>query len=253
MTRACCTRRLPLLPAPALCMPRCAALAAPCSLCPAFPSPATAPPPLHCRAYAFRSATEAQRRQRIPRVYQLAPGTPPVGPVALAPPPAALVGLPPLPPGLLSRESLGWEPLDLAGTPPPQLPQRLGALLARCGGIDHSAPGVSHLLGGSAAGYVRWEAFRRRAGRAPLARRAGTGPRGPSPSPVPRFEGPPACQACPLRHAAPRTLHAACSGMRATLWPPPTLRRKGLSLYAARRNDPMLRDGTSRLSAYHHW
>ena len=30
-------------------------------------------------------------------------------------------------------------------------------------------------------------------------------------------------------------------------------RRKGLPLYAARRNDPMLREGTSRLSAYHHW
>ena len=29
--------------------------------------------------------------------------------------------------------------------------------------------------------------------------------------------------------------------------------RKGLPLYAARRNDAMQRDGVSRLSAYHHF
>lgn len=126
-----------------------------------MPSPATFVPAPPRRAYAFRSATEAQRRQRIARVYQLAPGTPPVGPAALAPPPAALAGLPALPPELLSREGLGWEPLDLASMPPPQLAQQLDALLARCAGIDHSVPGVAHMPGGSAAGYVRWEAFRK--------------------------------------------------------------------------------------------
>ncbi len=126
-----------------------------------MPSPATFVPAPPRRAYSFRSATEAQRRQRIACMYQLAPGTPPVGPAALAPPPAALAGLPALPPELLSREGLGWEPLDLASMPPPQLAQQLDALLARCAGIDHSVPGVAHMPGGSAAGYVRWEAFRK--------------------------------------------------------------------------------------------
>lgn len=120
----------------------------------------TTHPTLPCRAYAFRSATEAQRKQRITRTYQLAPGAPPVGPAALAPPPAALASLPPLPPELLSKERLGWAPLELAGVPPPHLAPQLAALLSRCA-IDHSVPSVAHMPGGSAAGYARWEAFRK--------------------------------------------------------------------------------------------
>ena len=111
-----------------------------------------------------------------------------MGPSAVAPC-ALLAGLPRAPPDLLAAERLGWTPLELASVAQVALPQRLHAVLAGCPGLDHSVPGVACTLGGSAAGYARWEAFRRR----------------------------------------------------------------GLALYAARRNDAMSREGVSRLSPYHHY
>ena len=145
-----------------------------------------ASPPRRRRAYSFRSVTEAQRKQRL-RLYT-PPASTPLGPAALAPS-LLLQGLAPAPPHVLSAERLGWQPLELASVLPVQLPQRLHQLLSGCRWMDHSVPGVSSSIGGSAAGYARWEAFRRR----------------------------------------------------------------GLPLYAARRNDAMQRDGVSRLSAYHHF
>ena len=59
------------------------------------------------------------------------------------------------------QEWLGWQPLELAGIPQSQLHQRLAALLRGCPGLDHSVPSVSHLPGGSSAGYARWEQFRK--------------------------------------------------------------------------------------------
>lgn len=103
----------------------------------------------HERAFSFRSATEAQRRQRL-KTYAPPPAAL-LGPAAVAP--AQLQGLPPLPPQLGAPEQLGWQPLEL--------PQSLRQVLQTCGGIDQSVPGVSHLPGGSAAGYARWEAFRK--------------------------------------------------------------------------------------------
>jgi hypothetical protein len=72
-----------------------------------------------------------------------------------------LSGLPPLPPHLAEPGWLGWEPLDLAALPPLQLHQHLVQLLQRCPGLDHSVPAVTHLVGGSSAGYSRWERFRK--------------------------------------------------------------------------------------------
>lgn len=112
---------------------------------------------LHERAYSFRSATEAQRRQRL-KTYAPPPGTL-LGPTAVAP--AALGSLPPLPPGLLAPEQLGWHPLELVSVPALHLQQRLRQVLQACRGIDDSVPGVGHLPGGSVAGYARWEAFRK--------------------------------------------------------------------------------------------
>lgn len=111
----------------------------------------------------------------------------PVGPSAVAPC-TLLDGLQRAPAELLAAERLGWAPLELASVPQVALPQRLHSVLAGCPGLDHSVRGVASTLGGSAAGYARWEAFRRR----------------------------------------------------------------GLPLYAARRNDAMQRNDVSRLSAYHH-
>ena len=111
----------------------------------------------HERAFSFRSATEAQRRQRL-KLYSPPPAAP-LGPAAVTP--AQLQGLPPLPPQLGAPEQLGWQPLELAGVPALQLQQRLRQVLHACRGVDHSVPGVAHLPGGSAAGYARWEAFRK--------------------------------------------------------------------------------------------
>ena len=86
-----------------------------------------------------------------------------MGPVAVAP--APLQGLQPTLPHLSSaqqrQEWLGWQPLELAGIPQSQLQQRLAELLQGCPGLDHSVPSVSHLPGGSNAGYAWWEQFRK--------------------------------------------------------------------------------------------
>lgn len=111
----------------------------------------------HERAYTFRSATEAQRRQRL-KTYAPPPAAL-LGPAAVAP--AALQGLPPLPQGATEPGQLGWQPLELAGIPALHLQQRLRQVLQACPALDHSVPGVGHLPGGSMAGYVRWEAFRK--------------------------------------------------------------------------------------------
>ncbi|GLC63852.1 hypothetical protein PLESTF_000090200 [Pleodorina starrii] len=80
---------------------------------------------------------------------------------------------------------LGWPSLDLQR---PDLD--LGALAASLPGVDCSVGGVAHLVGGSTAGYGRWDAWRRRG---------------------------------------------------------------GVARYAATRNDAMQRSGTSRMSPYLRW
>ncbi|KAK9817818.1 hypothetical protein WJX72_002689 [[Myrmecia] bisecta] len=81
-------------------------------------------------------------------------------------------------------DNLGWESIDLCA---PGVD--VTAMIRQCQGLDHSVAAVSHLRGGSRAGYTRWSTFL----------------------------------------------------------------RKGLPLYAAKRNSPMIRDGVSRMSAYHHY
>ncbi|GLC46057.1 hypothetical protein PLESTM_001820400 [Pleodorina starrii] len=83
------------------------------------------------------------------------------------------------------RCPLGWPSLDLQR---PDLD--LGALAASLRGVDCSVAGVAHLVGGSTAGYGRWDAWRRRG---------------------------------------------------------------GVARYAATRNDAMQRSGTSRMSPYLRW
>lgn len=109
----------------------------------------------HEKAYTFRAATEGERRRRIAATYTPPPSGQLVGPAAVAP--APLGGLPPLPPHLRCAEWLGWQPLDAAGMLAPQLHQAL----LRCPGLDRSVPGVAQLVGGSRAGYERWERFRK--------------------------------------------------------------------------------------------
>jgi photolyase PhrII len=83
------------------------------------------------RAFAFRKATEGERRVRA------------AAPWADAPVP----GGPALP-------DLPYEPLDLQDADIP-------ALVAACA-IDHAVGPVAHTPGGSRAGYARWEAFKAR-------------------------------------------------------------------------------------------
>lgn len=160
------------------------------------------------RAGPYRSSTEGLRRLRARALYR------PTGPAAAPVPPAASPAAAASPgascntasidcnvggsssgssaaassssghqPAITIPPGLGWQPFDLTTADIP-------ALVAAWPGLDHSVPGVAHVMGGSRAGYARWEAWK------------ATG---------------------------------------------------GLSLYAARRNDAMQREGTSRLSPYHHF
>ncbi|GIM09799.1 hypothetical protein Vretimale_13611, partial [Volvox reticuliferus] len=61
--------------------------------------------------------------------------------------------------GAAANGPFGWPSLDLQR---PELD--LGALAATLPGVDCSVSGVSHLEGGSRAGYARWEAWRRSGG-----------------------------------------------------------------------------------------
>lgn len=50
---------------------------------------------------------------------------------------------------------LNWQPLDLT------LPDMdIAALVRQWPGLDQSVPGVTHMEGGSRAGYARWQAWR---------------------------------------------------------------------------------------------
>jgi hypothetical protein len=218
------------------------------------------------RAYAFRSATEAQRSDRIRRLYPAtaaaAPGATPLsqpgsvfGPGAVVRP--SLEGVQ-LASGAVLAELLGaaWPPADLLSLGAGQqgsdagASEALGALLRACGdAYDQAVPMVAHMRGGSRAGYARWEEFRRcgwvggRVGMGWVGGKAagrrgtlglGSGSEGQR------------CKA-PVQVG----LHAA-----GRLCPEPAAlpaHRKGLALYAARRNDALQRDGVSRMSAYLHW
>ncbi|KAG2452956.1 hypothetical protein HYH02_002293 [Chlamydomonas schloesseri] len=59
-----------------------------------------------------------------------------------------------------------WLSLDLLALPPAAgstVPD-LGAVAAAIPGVDTSVPGVVHMIGGSSAGYARWDAWRRSGG-----------------------------------------------------------------------------------------
>ena len=86
------------------------------------------------RAFAFRRATEKGRDARLREPWTDAPTARPSSLDELA-------------------DALPFEPVDPDGWDLP-------ALVARCD-IDHSVGPVAHTRGGSAAGYARWDAFRR--------------------------------------------------------------------------------------------
>ena len=81
----------------------------------------------HDRAFAYRKATEALRRERISRDW---PAVASAGPFA---------------------PELPFEPLDLQSA-------NLGDLIAGCE-IDHTVAPVPHTPGGETAGYERWNRF----------------------------------------------------------------------------------------------
>ena len=86
------------------------------------------PPSVVDRAYRFRQATEAERRERLRQGWLEEPG-----------------------PAHPHRPSVPFESVDLETAD-------LDALIAACA-IDHSIAPVPHTRGGSRAGYARWTTF----------------------------------------------------------------------------------------------
>ncbi|MEM7622204.1 MAG: FAD-dependent oxidoreductase [Planctomycetota bacterium] len=95
----------------------------------------------HTRAFKFRDAAKKQWRARIREPWRDV--EPAVGPLDL------------------SAADLGFKPIDLeAMGDPTGDPVGLDEAIAGCD-IDHAIPALRHIPGGSAAGYARWEAFKR--------------------------------------------------------------------------------------------